>query len=48
MKRAGYGGGYRYAHDDPDATREMSCLPPGLEGRVYFGSKRGKKPENGE
>jgi putative ATPase len=37
MKAAGYGAGYRYAHDDPDAVREMPCLPPGLEGRDYFG-----------
>lgn len=36
MKRAGYGEGYRYAHDDPDAARTMRCLPVGLEGRVYY------------
>jgi putative ATPase len=36
MKAAGYGKGYRYAHDDLDAVREMTCLPPGLEGRDYF------------
>ena len=28
MKEAGYGAGYRYAHDDPGAVEEMECLPP--------------------
>jgi len=32
MKEVGYGKGYRYAHDDPDAVDEMTCLPPSLEG----------------
>jgi putative ATPase len=41
MKEAGYGAGYRYAHDDPDAQREMQCLPPGLMGRRYFPPRRG-------
>ncbi len=36
MKAAGYGAGYRYAHDDPAAAREMVCLPPSLLGRRYF------------
>jgi putative ATPase len=36
MKRAGYGHGYRYAHDDPKATEEMTCLPPDLADRDYF------------
>ena len=27
MKAAGYGEGYRYVHDDPQARAEMSCLP---------------------
>ena len=35
MKGLGYGQGYRYVHDDPDARREMPCLPPSLEGRRY-------------
>ena len=38
MKRAGYGQGYRYVHDDPRAAEEMECLPPSLEGRQYFRS----------
>jgi putative ATPase len=35
MKAGGYGQGYRYAHDDPNARTEMDCLPPGLKGRKY-------------
>jgi putative ATPase len=41
MKAAGYGAGYRYAHDDPKAKDEMSCLPPSLLGRRYFPERRG-------
>jgi putative ATPase len=44
MKSAGYGKGYRYAHDDPDAADEMTCLPPGLEGRRYL--DRPARPED--
>ena len=36
MKEAGFSKGYRYAHDDPDAVNEMTCLPPSLEGRKYL------------
>jgi putative ATPase len=36
LRAAGYGKGYRYVHDDPKAAEEMSCMPPGLEGRDYF------------
>ncbi|MDT7809330.1 MAG: putative ATPase [Acidobacteriota bacterium] len=36
MKRAGYGKGYRYAHDDPRASLEMNCLPEGLRERRYW------------
>jgi len=36
MKSAGYGKGYRYVHDDPAASQEMSCLPPSLEGSKYI------------
>ena len=39
MKEHGYGKGYRYAHDDPAAAREMTCLPPGLADRDYFGDR---------
>jgi putative ATPase len=45
MKQAGYGEGYRYAHDDPDAAQEMTCLPPNLAGKRYFKRVQRKKPE---
>jgi len=35
MKDAGYGKGYRYAHDEPSGVSEMQCLPDELE-RVTF------------
>jgi len=36
MKHFGYGKGYRYVHDDPEAKEEMECLPDKLRGRKYF------------
>ncbi|MEP6818702.1 MAG: replication-associated recombination protein A [bacterium] len=36
MKQVGYGEGYRYVHNDPDAKDEMDCLPESLRGRKYF------------
>jgi len=36
MKDLEYGTGYRYAHDEPGAVTDMSCLPPSLEGRRYY------------
>jgi putative ATPase len=36
MREAGYGAGYRYAHDDPKAVDEMTCMPPSLAGKRYF------------
>jgi putative ATPase len=36
MKALDYGKGYRYAHDDPAAVDEMTCLPPALAGRRYY------------
>ncbi len=36
MKATHYGQGYRYVHDDPEARREMACLPESLRGRVYY------------
>ncbi len=46
MKNAGYGKGYRYAHDDPKAVEEMTCLPPSLAKRRYF--KPAPRRENDE
>jgi putative ATPase len=36
MKGVGYGQGYRYVHDDPDAREQMPCLPERLRGRDYL------------
>ncbi len=36
MEELGYGKGYRYAPDDPDAVREMECFPPSLAGKRYL------------
>jgi putative ATPase len=36
MKALDYGKGYKYAHTEPDAIADMSCLPPALEGRTYY------------
>ncbi|MFT4541049.1 MAG: putative ATPase [Planctomycetota bacterium] len=40
MREAGYGSGYRYAHDDPAARQEMSCMPDSLQARRYFSEPR--------
>ena len=39
MRKAGYGEGYRYVHNDPEAKEEMECLPERLRGRKYFESE---------
>ncbi len=36
MKGVGYGQGYRYVHDDPEAREEMPCLPESLRHRDYI------------
>jgi len=36
LRSVGYGQGYRYVHDDPNAKGEMACLPDSLVGRVYI------------
>jgi putative ATPase len=36
MKALGYGEGYRYAHDAPDAQVDQEHLPPALRGRRYY------------
>jgi putative ATPase len=36
MKQLDYGKGYQYAHDAPDATTDMECLPPSQAGRVFY------------
>jgi putative ATPase len=36
MKQLDYGKGYEYAHDEPDAVANMTCLPPSLADRKYY------------
>jgi len=36
MKRLGYGQGYKYAHDFPDAHVDQEHLPERLKGRTYY------------
>jgi len=36
MKELGYGAGYEYAHDAPDARTEQEDLPAALRGREYY------------
>ncbi len=36
MAAAGYGGGYRYAHDEPEGVAGMECLPEKLRGKRYY------------
>jgi putative ATPase len=39
MKDVGYGQGYRYVHDDPDAQAEQIHLPEPLQDRRYYRPK---------
>ena len=39
MKGLGYGQGYRYVHDDPQAQAEQTHLPESLNGRRYYRPK---------
>ena len=44
MKTEGYGEGYQYAHDDPDAIVTHAHLPQGLEDKLlYHPAPRGKE-----
>ena len=36
MKDIGYGKGYKYAHDFPEAAVEQEHLPPSLKGHIYY------------
>jgi putative ATPase len=36
MEGFGYGKGYQYAHDAPEAVTNMSCLPDSLKDRRYY------------
>ncbi len=41
MKELGYGSGYQYAHDHPDAKVEQQHLPDSIAGRIYYIPIRG-------
>lgn len=45
MKSEGYGQGYRYVHDDPNARGEMACLPEALAGRIYIPPEGSDPPD---
>jgi putative ATPase len=36
MKEAGYGRGYRYAHDEDDAVSDLECLPEELADATFY------------
>jgi putative ATPase len=36
MKQLDYGKGYQYAHDDPEGTADMDCLPESLASKKYY------------
>lgn len=36
MKDLGYGQGYEYAHNEPEGTTTMKCLPKSLNNRQYY------------
>ncbi|HEV7734795.1 MAG TPA: replication-associated recombination protein A [Candidatus Binatia bacterium] len=49
MKGLGYGAGYEYPHDHPDAVVEQDYLPEALAGRRYYEpTDRGREREIGE
>ncbi len=39
MKEEGYGEGYQYAHETPEGTTPMTCLPEALKKREYWEPK---------
>ncbi len=46
MKELGFGKDYKYAHDEPDAVADMSCLPEALAHRRYYEpTERGLEPK---
>jgi len=49
MANLGYGRGYQYAHDAPDAVVDQEHLPGALRGRVYYRpTERGLEKDLGE
>jgi putative ATPase len=48
MANLGYGRGYQYAHDAPDAVVSQEHLPDALRGRTYYRpTERGLEKELG-
>jgi len=48
LEAHGYGRGYAYAHDDPDAVTGLTCLPERLAGRRFYEpTERGFEAELG-
>jgi putative ATPase len=49
MKDEGYGGGYAYDHDTPDAFSGQMYFPEGMEREIYYEpTERGCEREFGE
>ncbi len=49
MKNAGYGEGYRYAHDEASGVSEMQCLPDELRNATFYRpTERGWEKRIGE
>jgi putative ATPase len=49
MRHLGYGKGYRYDHNEPDAVSGQECLPEALRGRIFYEpSTRGFEATLGE
>jgi putative ATPase len=36
MKDLGYGKDYKYAHSDPEGSKQMKCLPEKIQGKKFF------------
>ena len=39
MKELGYGKDYKYAHNDPEGSTKMECLPEKIKGKKFFKPK---------
>jgi len=49
MKDAGYGEGYRYAHDEASGVSDMQCLPDELQNAIFYRpTERGWEQRIGE
>jgi putative ATPase len=40
MKQLGYHKGYKYAHEDPEGSKQMECLPEKIKGMKFFEPKK--------